>query len=86
MEGCIPGRELDIQSSLVRIEARVLNGQDPGIFTRLVVVRMPPARWRHEHTTTFPLGTFGINENAFIDVKNRSTKTTAEVTVSDRCS
>ncbi len=33
--------------------------------------------------TLYP-GTFGINENAFIDVKNRSTKTTAEVTVSDR--
>ncbi len=29
-------------------------------------------------------GTFGINENAFIDVKNRSTRTTAEVNVSDR--
>ena len=29
-------------------------------------------------------GTFGINENAFIDVKNRSTRTTAEILVSDR--
>ncbi|MGE4660081.1 MAG: sulfatase-like hydrolase/transferase, partial [Arenicellales bacterium] len=29
-------------------------------------------------------GTFGINENAFIDVKNRSSRTTAEVSVTDR--
>merc|ERR1719247_3064813 len=56
--------EPDVQRPLVRVEAGVLDRQDPSLVVPGIVVRVPPPRGRHEHAARRPLGDHRVHDVA----------------------
>mmetsp|Transcript_32279 Transcript_32279/g.111613 ORF Transcript_32279/g.111613 Transcript_32279/m.111613 type:complete len:232 (-) Transcript_32279:567-1262(-) len=56
----------NVQRALVRVEARVLHGQDPGRLVGLVVVRVPPAGRREEDGAVDPVALDGVDDVAVL--------------------
>ena len=55
-------RKADVQCSLMSIEPRVLDGQHPRGRITFVVMRVPPARRRHEDRTVGPVHSYRIDD------------------------
>ena len=48
-------RKANVERAQVGLQTGILNGNDPCLFSRIVVVRMPHARWRHECRMRLPV-------------------------------